>query len=197
MENNNNHLDSFALLNKVIETSEATIEHYIMLMSSREDIIRIDQKIDQSLINLNATFEKSFKFMEIEDQKRQNFLVSIPKSIEANLSNNANRQLEQFEKKSTLVKTVYYGMIAALFLSICTIIGNIVLAKQWYAESLRCKIEIRQQILDEIKNNGQSVYRMEDYKQLQYNTELMNQWMKKNPKDAERFLRVKDGYESR
>lgn len=68
---------------------------------------------------------------------------------------------------------------------------------QWYSESIRSKMEIRQQILDEIKNNGQSVYRVEDYQQLQHNTELINKWMKKNPKDAEKFLRFKDGYESR
>ena len=35
----------------------------------------------------------------------------------------------------------------------------------------------------------------EDYLQLQHNTELMNKWMNKNPKDAE-ILRFKDGYEA-
>lgn len=197
MDNENKQPDGVALLKKVIETNEATIEHYIMLMNSREDIIHMDQKIEQSLINLNATLDKSSRMLEVEEQKRQDFLLAIPKTIEAHLSEKAVGQLEQVEKKSPLFKTASYGIIGALLLSVLTTIGNVFFAKQWYTESLRSKTEIRQDILDEIKNNGQSLYRVDDYNQLYYNTELMNRWMKKNPKDAEKFLRFKDGYESR
>ena len=94
------------------------------------------------------------------------------------------------------MKNVFYGMIAALFLSVLTTAGNIFFTKQWYAESIKSKSEIRQEILDEIKKEGQSIYKDEDYQQLLHNTELMNKWMKKNPKDAEKFLRFKDGYEA-
>ena len=94
------------------------------------------------------------------------------------------------------MKIIFYGMIAALFLSVLTTAGNIFFAKQWYAESIKSKSEIRQEILDEIKKDGQSIYKDEDYLQLQHNTELMNKWMNKNPKDAEKFLRFKDGYEA-
>lgn len=197
MDNENKQLDGVALLKKVIETNEATIEHYIMLMNSREDIVHMDQKIEASLINLNATLDKSSRMLEVEEQRRQDFLLAIPKTIEANFSDKAVGQLEQLEKKSTLFKTAIYGIIGALLLSVLTTIGNVVFAKQWYTESLRSKTQIRQDILDEIKNNGQSLYRVDDYDQLKYNTDLMNRWMKKNPKDAEKFLRFKDGYESR
>ena len=74
---------------------------------------------------------------------------------------------------------------------------HIFFTKQWYAESIKSKSEIRQEILDEIKNDGQSIYKDEDYLQLQNNTELMNKWIEKNPKDAKNFLRFKDGFESR
>ena len=94
------------------------------------------------------------------------------------------------------MKIIFYGMIAALFLSVLTTVGNIFFAKQWYAESIKSKSEIRQEILDEIKNDGQSIYKDEDYLQLQHNTELMNKWMEKNPKDAKSFLRFKDGFEA-
>jgi len=197
MDHENKQTDGVALLKKVIETNEATIEHYIMLMNSREDIVHMDQKIEASLINLNATLDKSSRMLEVEEQKRQDFLLAIPKTIEAHLSEKAVGQLEHMEKKSTLFKTAIFGIIGALLISVLTTIGNVVFAKQWYTESLRSKTEIRQDILDEIKNNGQSIYRMDDYDQLKYNTELMNRWMKKNPKDAEKFLRFKDGYESR
>lgn len=189
--------DGFELLKKVIETNEATIEHYIMLKNSREDIIRMDKKIEDTLKILNGTLEKTERFSALEEQKIQALLDSIPKSIEANLSSKANMQLEHFEKKSKLVKIVFYGMITALLLSVFTTIGNIFFAKQWYAESIRSKTEIRQEVLDKIQNDGHSIYKVEDYRQLQHNTELMNKWMEKNPKDAEKFLRFKDGYESR
>ncbi|KQR95185.1 hypothetical protein ASG01_04860 [Chryseobacterium sp. Leaf180] len=194
---NNNLTDGFALLQKVIETNEATIEHYIMLMNAREDMVRMDQKIEASLFNLNETLKNSSRLLELEEQKRQGFLSTIPKSIEANLSDKSTQQLDQIEKKSKLVKTVFYGMITSLFLSFIITFGNIVFAKQWYTESLRSKSELRQEIMDEIKNTGQSIYRVGDYDKLHYNTELMNKWMKKNPEDAEKFLRFKDGYESR
>ncbi|QQM25354.1 hypothetical protein [Elizabethkingia sp. M8] len=189
--------DGFELLKKVIETNEATVEHYIMLKNSREDIIRMDQKIEETLKMLNETLEKMERFSALEEQKIQALLDSIPKSIEANFSSSANMQLEQFEKKSKLVKIVFYGLIAALLLSVFTTTGNIFFAKQWYAESIRSKTEIRQEVLDKIQNDGQSIYKIKDYRQLQHNTELMNKWMEGNPKDAEKFLRFKDGYESR
>jgi lysozyme family protein len=94
------------------------------------------------------------------------------------------------------MKNIFYGMIAALFLSVLTTAGNIFFTKQWYAESIKSKSEIRQEILNEIKKDGQSIYKDEDYLQLQNNTELMNKWIEKNPKDAKNFLRFKDGYEA-
>ncbi|MCL1680614.1 hypothetical protein M2T92_16365 [Elizabethkingia miricola] len=189
--------DGFELLKKVIETNEATIEHYIMLKNSREDIIRMDQKIEDTLKMLHETLEKTEKFSTLEEQKMQALLDSIPKSIEANLSSSANMQLEQFENKSKLVKIVFYGMITALFLSVFITTGNIFFAKQWYVESIRNKTEIQQEVLDKIQNDGKSIYKVEDYRQLQHNSELMNKWIEKKPKDAEKFLRFKDGYESR
>ena len=92
---------------------------------------------------------------------------------------------------------MFFGMIVSLFFSVLTTAGNIFFAKQWYSESIKSKSEIRQEILDEIKKEGQSIYKDEDYRQLQHNTELMKKWMEKNPKDAKNFLRFKDGYESR
>lgn len=58
-------------------------------------------------------------------------------------------------------------------------------------------MEIRTELLQEIKNDKKEIYNQKDVEQLQYNTELINKWMKKNPKDAEKFLKFKDGYEAR
>lgn len=68
---------------------------------------------------------------------------------------------------------------------------------RFYQKSITTKSEIRSEILEELKNSGKGIYEINDYQQLQQNTDIMNKWMKKNPRDAERFLKFKEGYESR
>ena len=139
----------------------------------------------------NATILKLSESLEKEAQERNEFIERIPKTIEIRPSEDYLNLNKALEKNSKFMKIIIYGMIAALFLSVLTIVGNIFFTKQWYAESIKSKSEIRQEVLDEIKKEGQSIYKDEDYQQLLHNTELMNKWMKKNPKDAEKFLRFK------
>ena len=40
------------------------------------------------------------------------------------------------------MKIIFYGMIAALFLSVIITAGNIFFTKQWYVESIKSKAEI-------------------------------------------------------
>jgi hypothetical protein len=75
--------------------------------------------------------------------------------------------------------------------------GTVMMASKWYSESIRAKSEIREEILDEIKKDGKAIFEIKDYDQLKYNTDLMNKWMKKNPKDGEEFMKFKEGFESR
>ena len=58
-------------------------------------------------------------------------------------------------------------------------------------------MEIRAKLLQEINNDKKEIYNKSEIEQLQYNTDLINKWMNKNPKDAEKFLKFKDGYEAR
>ena len=75
--------------------------------------------------------------------------------------------------------------------------SNCLSRKNWYRESIRTKTEVREEILKEIKDENKAIYETEQVKQLEHNTALMKKWMKKNPKDAEKFLKFKEGYESR
>lgn len=192
--NQNNGLE---LLKKVIETNERNIEQGIKTEFLYEDLFSLKGETESTMRGLNSTIFKLLKSQEKEVQERNEFIEKVPKAIEARLSEDSLNQLKALEKNSKFMKIIFYGMIGALFLSVFTTVGNIIFAKQWYAESIRSKSEIRQEILNEIKNDGQSIYKVNDYKLLQHNTELMNKWIKKSPKDAEKFLRFKDGYESR
>ncbi|MGB4448330.1 MAG: hypothetical protein WBI92_09865 [Cloacibacterium sp.] len=185
------------LLKKVIETNERNTEQGIKTEFVYEDLLNIKGETESTMRRFNATILKLSESLEKETQERNEFIERIPKTIEIVPSEDYLNLNKSFEKNSKLVKIIFYGMIAALFLSVIITAGNIFFTKQWYVESIKSKSEIRQEILDEIKKDGQSIYKDEDYLQLQHNTELMNKWMNKNPKDAEKFLRFKDGYESR
>ncbi len=192
--NQNNGLE---LLKKVIETNERNTEQGIKTEFVYEDLLNIKVETESTMRGFNATILKLSESLEKEAQERNEFIERIPKTIEIRPSEDYLNLNKSFEKNSKFMKIIIYGMVAALFLSVIITAGNIFFAKQWYVESIKSKSEIRQEILDEIKQEGQSIYKDEDYLQLQHNTELMNKWMNKNPKDAEKFLRFKDGYESR
>jgi hypothetical protein len=191
--NQNNGLE---LLKKVIETNERNIEQGIKTAFVYEDLLNIKGETESTMRRFNATILKLSESLEKEAQERNEFIERIPKTIEIIPSEDYLNLNKALEKNSKFMKIIIYGMIAALFLSVLTTAGNIFFTKQWYAESIKSKSEIRQEVLDEIKKEGQSIYKDEDYLQLQHNTELMNKWMNKNPKDAEKFLRFKDGYEA-
>ena len=162
-----------------------------------EDLLNIKGATESTMRRFNATILKLSESLEKEGQERNEVIERIPKTIEIRPSEDYLNLNKALEKNSKFMKIIIYGMIAALFLSVLTTAGNIFFTKQWYAESIKSKSEIRQEVLDEIKKEGQSIYKDEDYQQLLHNTELMNKWMKKNPKDAKNFLRFKDGFESR
>ena len=191
--NQNNGLE---LLKKVIETNERNTEQGIKTEFVYEDLLNIKVETESTMRGFNATILKLSESLEKEAQERNEFIERIPKTIEIVPSEDYLNLNKSFEKNSKFMKIIFYGIIAALFLSVLITTGNIFFAKQWYAESIKSKSEIRQEILDEIKQEGQSIYKDEDYLQLQHNTELMNKWMEKNPKDAKNFLRFKDGYEA-
>lgn len=191
--NQNNGLE---LLKKVIETNERNIEQGIKTEFVYEDLLNIKGATESTMRRFNATILKLSESLEKEGQERNEFIERIPKTIEIRPSEDYLNLNKALEKNSKFMKIIIYGMIAALFLSVLTTAGNIFFTKQWYVESIKSKSEIRQEILDEIKKDGQSIYKDEDYLQLQHNTELMNKWIEKNPKDAKNFLRFKDGFEA-
>ena len=124
-------------------------------------------------------------------------LKSIPNNIITELSPDVIKHLEKFHQKSDTVKYWFFGILALLLVAFFILTATVYLGKTWYRESIRTKTEVREEILSEIKNENKAIYETEQVKQLEHNTTLMNKWMQKNPKDAEKFLKFKEGYESR
>ena len=191
--NQNNGLE---LLKKVIETNERNTEQGIKTEFVYEDLLNIKGETESTMRGFNATILKLSESLEKEGQERNEFIERIPKTIEIIPSEDYLNLNKSFEKNSKFMKNVFYGMIAALFLSVLTTAGNIFFTKQWYAESIKSKSEIRQEILDELAIERKKIYDENEITILKDNTEIMQLWIKNNPKDAKMFLRFKDGFEA-
>ena len=153
--NQNNGLE---LLKKVIETNERNTEQGIKTEFVYEDLLNIKGETESTMRRFNATILKLSESLEKEAQERNEFIERIPKTIEIVPSEDYLNLNKSFEKNSKFMKIMFFGMIVSLFFSVLTTAGNIFFAKQWYSESIKSKSEIRQEILDEIKKEGQSIY---------------------------------------
>ena len=191
--NQNNGLE---LLKKVIETNERNTEQGIKTAFVYEDLLNIKGETESTMRGFNATILKLSESLEKEAQERNEFIERIPKTIEIVPSEDYLNLNKSFDKNSKFVKNIFYGMIVSLFFSVLTTAGNIFFAKQWYAESIKSKSEIRQEILDELAIERKKIYDENEITILKDNTEIMQLWIKNNPKDAKMFLRFKDGFEA-
>ena len=175
--------DGYELLKNVIKSIEENREQSIQLKLSNEDLLNL---IGVSVTTIKATGEL------IESS-----IKNIPKSVELSLPEETKLSIDKNTEQHKYKRFAEYFslIISGVALLIFVLVGKFAL--QWYSESIRTKSELRQEILDEIKIDGKAIYKIENYKQLEYNTMLMNKWIEKNPNDAEKFLRFKQGYESK
>ena len=182
-ENDSSQDAGIELLHRVIESNKAVEISGKAIFHMYSDI-----KNDAKKINMLA---------QQENLKRQELLESIPSKIIAELSPDVILQLERFNRKADVIKYSVLGSLAIATFSFLILLATIYLGKSWYRESIRTKTEVRAEILAEIKNENKAIYETEQIEQLEHNTALMNKWLQKNPKDAENFLKFKQGYESR
>ena len=199
MENQNTNSnepqnDIYELLRKVVETNEENIKSTKQTESVHLEARNFYQSAQNAIIGSTNMMQKAMQLVRTELESIIGFKSSIPESIPAHLSETT---LSFFERIEKLVKFIFSRSLAILSLAVIILFGTGHFSFKWYSESIRAKSEIRQEILDEIKRDGKEILEIEDYNQLKYNTDLMNKWMKKNQKDGEKFLRFKEGYESK
>ena len=110
------------LLKKVIETNERNTEQGIKTEFVYEDLLNIKGETESTMRGFNATILKLSESFEKEAQERNEFIERIPKTIEIVPSEDYLNLNKALEKNSKFIKTIFYGMIAALFLSVLTIV---------------------------------------------------------------------------
>ena len=208
MENQNQNEDTksngMELLENVIKSNEkniasneTNIEQFVKVEFVMEDFINSSKHIHTGLRDVNAKYDDVEKLYELEQVKRTEFLANIPTKIETVLSQETIDFYGNLKKETKRKEKFMWSGFGTFILGIFTLILSISFATQWYKESIKAKSELRQDILNEIAGEGKKIYDEKEMKILSENTEIMQLWIKKNPKKAEDFLRFKDGFDAR
>ena len=207
MENQNQNEDTksngMELLENVIKSNEKNIASNIENLESKAELRAVIEDLVLAIGQMQLYFEvvkeihnETLKFYELEQSKRAEFLAKIPAKIETVLSQEAIDFYENLKKETKRKEKIIWSGFGTFILGIFTLIFSITFATNWYKESVKAKTELRQDILNEIASEGKKVYDENEIKILSENTEIMQLWMKNNPKKAEDFLRFKDGFEA-
>ena len=203
-QNNGTKSNGMELLENVIKSNEkniasneTNIEQFVKVEFVMEDFINSSKHIHTGLRDVNAKYDDVEKLYELEQVKRTEFLANIPTKIETVLSQETIDFYGNLKKETKRKEKFMWSGFGTFILGIFTLILSISFATQWYKESIKAKSELRQDILNEIAGEGKKIYDEKEIKILSENTEIMQLWIKNNPKMAVDFLRFKDGFEAK
>ncbi|MBT2620623.1 hypothetical protein [Chryseobacterium sp. ISL-6] len=203
-QNDESKISGMELLENVIKSNERNITSNEKNMKSNAEIkgvveylYTIIDRVQFYIKNENKIYDEIKEFSKTEQLKREEFAMMIPTKFETFFSQETLGHLEDFKRQlKTTVKFIKAG-IAIFILATLILIISINFATKWYKESIKAKSELRQDILNEIADEGKKIYDEDEIKILQENTKVMQIWIKNNPKKAEDFLRFKDGFEAK
>ena len=184
------------LLENVIKSNKENIEQNIKLQFAIEDHTTLLNEVQISFEDGQSTNNETVAFMKVEQTKRVEFLDSIPTQVETVLSKEAKDYLDGFGKNIRWKKKFIWSGIGVFVFAVLVLIVSINFATNWYKESIKAKSELRQDILNEIADEGKKIYDENEITILRENTQIMQLWIKNNPKKAEDFLRFRDGFKS-
>ncbi|UZT99626.1 hypothetical protein ODZ84_08695 [Chryseobacterium fluminis] len=198
MENENKESKSngMELLENVIKSNMENSEQNIKLQFAIQDLTTLLNDVQMSLQEGHSINNETVVFFKLEQNKRDEFIANIPTHIETILSKEAKDYLEDFGKNIKWKKQFIWIGIGVFVFTVLVFITSINFATNWYKESIKAKSELRQDILNEIADEGRKIYDENEIKILSDNTQVMQLWIKNNPKKAEDFLRFKDGFEA-
>ena len=202
-QNEETKSNGIELLENVIKSNERNIASNIENLQSKaelradiEDLVLAIGQMQLYFAAVNEFHNETLKFYEIEQSKRVEFLAKIPAKTETVLSQETIDFYENFEKKMKRKDKIIWSGFVTFILGIFTLIFSINFATNWYKESIKSKSELRQDILNELAAERKKIYDENEVRILKENTEIMQLWIKNNPKEADGFLRFKDGFEA-
>jgi len=203
-QNEESKSNGMELLENVIKSNERNIVSNEKNMESNAEVKADIEHLLLAIGQLQLDFEvvkeipnELLAFYEKEQLSRNQYLADIGTIIGAVISQKTSDYFESLQKiVKRIEKFIWSGIGVAIF-SVLVLIISVNFATNWYKESIKAKSELRQDILNEIADEGKKIYNENEVKMLQENTKVMQLWIKINPKKAEGFLRFKDGFEAR
>ena len=202
-QNEETKSNGIELLENVIKSNERNIASNIENLQSKaelraniEDLVLAIGQMQLYFAAVNEFHNETLKFYEIEQSKRVEFLAKIPAKTETVLSQETIDFYENLEKRMKRKEKFIWSGFGTFILGVFTMILSINFATNWYKESIKSKSEIRQDILNELAAERKKIYDENEVRILKENTEIMQLWIKNNPKEADGFLRFKDGFEA-
>lgn len=203
-QNNEPKSNGLELLENVIQSNERTIVSNVEniksnaeMSSNMEDLVSAIGQLQLDLEVVKEISNEALDFYVKEQVARNQFLASIPTKIETVPSQETIDFYQDFQKTAKRNEKFTWSRIGAMVLGILIVIIFINFASNWYKVSIKAKSELRQDILNEIADEGKKIYDENEVKILKENTKVMQIWIKNNPKKAEDFLQFKDGFEAK
>ena len=200
-QNDETKSNGMELLKNVIKSNERTvasndenIEQCVKVQFDIEDLMSSFKHMQTDLLEVKTKYSEVVEFYEIEEEKRAEFLAKIPTKTETVLSQETIDFYENLEKRMKRKDKIIWSGFVTFILGIFTLIFSINFATNWYKESIKSKSELRQDILNELAAERKKIYDENEVRILKENTEIMQLWIKNNPKEADGFLRFKDGF---
>ena len=196
MENENieSKSNGMELLENVIKSNMENIEQNVKLRFAIEDHTTLLNDLKISLEDGQSINKETVLFFKLVQTKITELIASIPTQTEMVLSKETKDYLDGFGKDVRWKKKFIWSGIGVFVFAVLVLIVSINFATNWYKESIKAKSELRQDILNEIADEGKKIYDENEITILRENTQIMQLWIKNNPKKAEDFLRFKDGY---
>ncbi|MEZ7528174.1 hypothetical protein [Cloacibacterium normanense] len=181
---------------RTVASNEENIEQCVKVQFDIEDLMSSFKHMQTELREVKEKYNEVVEFYKIEEEKRDEFLAKIPTKIEMVLSQETIDFHGNLEKRMKRKEKIIWGGFGTFIFGVLTLILSINFATNWYKESIKSKSELRQDILNELAAERKKIYDENEVKILKENTEIMQLWIKNNPKEADGFLRFKDGFEA-
>ena len=196
MENENieSKCNGMELLENVIKSNMENIEQNVKLRFAIEDHTTLLNDLKISLEDGQSINKETVLFFKLVQTKITELIASIPTQTEMVLSKETKDYLDGFGKDVRWKKKFIWSGIGVFVFAVLVLIASINFSTNWYKESIKAKSELRQDILNEIADEGKKIYDENEITILGENTQIMQLWIKNNPKEAEDFLKFRAGF---
>ena len=182
--------DGMKLLEAVIQSNEKNIYSTNSLRNQLEETERSTDYLSLQITSLERERKNFENFIEKEWSERKLFLEKLPKSIEARMSSESQKTIDDFKNQLSVIKKILYTVFGFLVLSIIIIFSLYKLSINWYTSSINTKKEL----IESYEAEGKGVFRKEYVEELESNTKIFNLWLQRNPKQIKSFKRFEENY---